>query len=293
MTINSLRKLTMTSNEQLKHSQVMMPTLGLPLWLLFEGGFAVSVDMRSVFDALGMSWARWRLYLLGGMARLRVLQGSSRAGKKTLLMPIDNVARLLIELQNLLPNGLVSRNVEALLPDWQTYWADVRTQQRLAAAELAADKRGRKLEVDKVEEIYELFQERRHLKVIARQVRLSESVVKKVIAGTYPSFSKDALVRWTALFGKVDASRRHIDVSRSTITAELIQKVFVLHQEGYKPNYIAQCLLINVNPVNQIVRGTYKSRDPLAEAKWLATFGAPNAPENPVGAGLRRQKAQG
>lgn len=263
----------------LQHTAVTLPVARLQWWLVADGEREPNLDMRSVFDSLGMSWPRWRLYLLGSMARLRINHSVNRAGKKTLVMPRENAGRLLIELHNTLGAGLISRNIGAALPEWQQHWANVQALQRSRAVATASEKRSRKLAAEKVQEIYALYQADTTIKAIAGHCDLSESVVKKVIAGTYQSFDGAALAKWLETFGKLKADKRHIGLKPSTITAELIEKVFVLHRQNFKPAYIAQCLAISVTPVNQIIRGTYISRDPLAEPKWASTFGAVHGAE--------------
>lgn len=176
------------------------------MWWLRDGAPETWIDLRSVFEALGMSWVRkWGMYCLAKRREWKLEACCDKRMKETLLAPGNKLPAILGEVYGLLgSHHAAARRAHMLHKMWRDKYAEIRsgggTTQAVAAVKAPRAVRRRKVDAYVVRQAFHLTGKGHSKTAIARALKVSPSTIKAIAAGAYP-MDAAALEVWWATFG--------------------------------------------------------------------------------------------
>lgn len=190
--------------EGLYYEPFTVPFCQKTMWWLRDGAPETWIDLRSVFEALGMSWVRkWGMYCLAKRREWKLESCCDKRMKETLLAPGNKLPAILGEVYSLLgSHHAAARRAHLLHRMWRDKYAEIRAGGGVAAAAPANPRSVKKRKVDAyvVRQAFQLLGRGHSKPAIARALKVSLATIQKVVAGTYP-MDAAAMEAWWATFG--------------------------------------------------------------------------------------------
>ncbi len=260
-----------------------MPGCKHPLWLVRDESHGTLIDLRSLMEALCMSWPhRWAMYFTGRREKLGLQRARDRLMRETFLVAPGKMKMVLVDLYAHLDTyHAAMKRVSILHGAWTAEWSRAMSAGPVNAGALASGLVRRSVTPELVREIHRQFRERRERREIAKSTGVSKSTVSRVITGGYANFDQETFVAWQQTFGAMTLPRERA-LRCNAPSADLVRKVHVLHSQKFKPGYIGECLGVSRATAAGIISGAYKFADPNAMAAWQETFGADLAAVTPA-----------
>lgn len=188
------------------------PSCTKTMWFLRDGAPETWIDLRSVFEAMGMSWGRkWGMYCLAKRGQWGLAACCDRTRRETLLAPGNKIPAILGEVHALLGDHYAAaRRTRALHLLWRDKYAEIRAgggKKHLAAPDGKTPARARKRKVNAyvVRQMAALLQKGYSKPEIARVLKVSVAAIKQVAAGAYKLDDEAQAVWWTT-FGALQTS---------------------------------------------------------------------------------------
>ena len=260
-----------------------MPGCKHPLWLVRDEDHGTLIDLRSLTEALCMSWPhRWAMYFIGRREKLGLQRAHDRLMRETFLVAPGKMKMVLVDLYAHLDTyHAAMKRVSVLHGAWSAEWSRVMGAAPVNAGALASGVVRRSVTPELVREIYRQFKDRRDRREIAKSMGVSKSTVSLVVTGGYANFDQETFVAWQQTFGALALPRERA-LGRNAPSADLVRRVHTLHQQKFKPKYIGECLGTSASTVSGIISGAYKFTEPTAMAAWQETFGSDLAAATPA-----------
>ena len=206
--------------EGLHYEPFTVPFCTKTMWWLHDGAPEVWIDLRSVFEALGMSWVRkWGMYCLAKRREWRLEACCDKHMRETLLVPGNKLPAVLGEVYGLLAgHHAAARRTRLLHLIWREKYAEIRDggAVRIASAPMKTSRATKKRKVDAyvVRQIFVLRQKQYSQPMIAKALHVSTGVVQQVSAGTY-KLSDEAQAVWWETFGAPKAAGAEFEGSKT------------------------------------------------------------------------------
>lgn len=192
--------------EGLHYEPFNAPCAMRPMWLLRDAAPEPWIDLRSVFEAMGMSWRTWQMYCRS-RTRLWALETCvDRKRCETLLAPASRLGAILGEVQQYLQARFAAAaRVKALRASWRAIHDELRHAHVATHAPVKRAQRRRKVDAYVVRQVFTLTGKGVPNTGIARALRVSVRTVQYVAAGSYP-LGPEALAAWTETFGRASSA---------------------------------------------------------------------------------------
>jgi hypothetical protein len=178
-----------------------------PVWFLRDGAPHIWIDLRSLMEAMGISYVKWQNAFRAQRLAWKLEACIDRIKRETLLCPDHNVSQVF----SLLLRGLGHHASAGRLQSLAAVWPAVRrslknelTDQPIALKVAKPATRVRKVNAFCVRQIFKLLTAGHKKSAIASTLRISIVSINKVAAGTY-DLDPDGLTAWQETFGAVSA----------------------------------------------------------------------------------------
>lgn len=198
--------------EGLHYEPFTVPFAKKTMYWLRDGAPHIWIDLRSVFEAMGMSWVRkWGMYCLAKRQQWGLEACCDRQRRETLLAPGHKVPAILGEVRSVLQGSHphAARLLHMLHAHWRNKYTEILAGDgtrplAVAAPPLPAKTRRRKVNGFVVRQVYVLLKKQHTKRAIAAALNISESVPGLVASGAYP-MDDEARAVWWETFGAPDA----------------------------------------------------------------------------------------
>lgn len=258
---------------------------GLKKPLYFQrDGAKLWVCVRSVCEALCMAWPRWAMFFMSVADVLGLRAALDHAGRETWLLESRQGGRLFLRLApGITTNRRASRALQTLRMEW-AHVLGVANGQREACMPERYRGPQRKITAEVVRSIYELRQQGLRWGEIGVQLGLAGETVRIVGSGRYRGWDEPAARAWDATFGVLNlpgtplkavagGTRRKAIPTRQLVDADVVQRIYMLHQQKIPGDAIAASTRVSTGTVRSIVSGKYQFTNAEASAVWKSTFG--------------------
>lgn len=192
----------------LTYKPVTFSSLPKSVWVVKDHDSVVWVDLRTVIEAIGMSWHRWKLTLAPRRGGWKFDSCLDRNGKETLLIEELHLVRWLIDIEPMLRiyPAWVEARAGSLRGSWRVRFDLLASQEfpDLVEEEAEVPRPGRKRKIT-AETVVRVHQLRtvvgKSISQTAQDVEISQTAVKSIEAGTYKAWTPDAREAWRQTFG--------------------------------------------------------------------------------------------
>lgn len=204
--------------EGLHYEPFTVPFAKKTMWWLRDGAPHTWIDLRSVFEAMGMSWcAKWGMYCLAKRQQWGLEACCDRQRRETLLAPGHKLPAILGEVRALLLGRHTSaaRLVHMLHLQWREKYVEIQAGGGKATVKPdtppvpTAKTRKRKVNAYVVRQVHVLLKKGHTKRSIAAALNISEAVPGLVASGTYP-MDEEARAVWWDTFGSPDAVQANL-----------------------------------------------------------------------------------
>lgn len=180
------------------------------MWYLRDGAPDPWIDLRSMFEALGMSWDRkWKMYCLAKQRHWQLEACCDIKRRETLLAPANKIPAILGEVHGLLTNhpsaALRTRSMHSIWRARSTEFQEGQpafSSQEIPRKQAKRSPKGnRKVTPYVVRQAYQLAQKGHKKPAIAKALSISLGSLQQLAAGTYPSMDNETKNAWWETFG--------------------------------------------------------------------------------------------
>lgn len=197
---------TAPEEQGLQYKALAFSHLRKPVWLLKDQDAIVWVDVRSVIEALGMSWQRWHLLIKMHRKAWGFDSCLDRHALETELVPEIRFIRWLNEINSVLRSypRHVEERAKLLRGSWQVRYTELLQQEYPDIQTASEAGSGRKRKITP-EIVIRLHHQRcvigASITSTAKNLEIGVSTVKAIEAGTYKFWTPDAREAWRQTFG--------------------------------------------------------------------------------------------
>lgn len=209
-------------DDGLRYHPVKFKCLPKAVFVIDDGKEDLLVDLRSLIEAIGMSWLRWRLLIRHKKAAWGAEECVDTHARETYLIPAGTVLRWMAEVhQHILSHSYAAAlRAKAVRHLWRDELDAVIEEHfpRVSSFRHAqGNPTARKITGELVADLHRMrTAEQMTFGAAARKLGISASVAKQVASDRYPHMSDEARAVWERTFGafptperpKIPASRR-------------------------------------------------------------------------------------
>ena len=178
------------------------------MWWLRDGAPETWIDLRSVFEALCISWVRtWGGYCLARSHEWGLVACFDNKLRETLLVPGNKLPAVLKEVRTQLGNyHAAEKRMHSLHLIWRDKYAAIRAGQSVREVKRIVKKpvlkaKPRKVNAYVVRQAFVLLGKGHAKPLVARTLGVSLNSIQKLAAGTYPGLDEPAANAWWETFG--------------------------------------------------------------------------------------------
>lgn len=167
------------------------------------------VDLKSVIQAMYMSWSVWGMYLRGCAAEFGLVRHEDEYLQGTVIVRPYGVHRLLCHLYGLptlQKRMTVLHRLYALQQQWFTCWRD-RQEQAGEPPQLES----RKVTPELIRELHALLQAHETFKVAAQRLGINGKIARRIANGNY-RMDEACTLTWCKTFGGMRPKTRRAGV---------------------------------------------------------------------------------
>lgn len=191
--------------EGLHYEPLRLNCLPKTVWWLRDGAPHLWIDMRSLLEALGMSWVhKWQAAFRLQSRAWRLEACCDRQMRETMLAPDYMVVQILHQLLAAIGgHAAAARRIHAVAAAWPRVRRDLLKGATLAAPKTAyvpAKQGNRKVSAFAVRQIHKALMRGEAKPAIGNALSLSTAVVQQVASGRY-KLDEEGMAAWRETFG--------------------------------------------------------------------------------------------